>query len=59
MNIDMLVASAEREERIRRKVYPGLVARKDMTQKQADYEIECMRQIVACLRRVQEGELLL
>lgn len=47
-----LIACAERELKLRRHVYPNLVARGKKTPKAAEYEIKCMKEILVILHLV-------
>lgn len=53
------LACAERELKMRERVYPRWVANGKMTQAKADAEIAIMREIVADYARLAEGERLL
>jgi hypothetical protein len=48
------IAAARREVRLRRSVYPNLVARGRMLQETADRELACMQAIVTTLTQVLE-----
>ncbi len=50
------LACAEREVRMRERVYPRRVAAKAMTQAQADRELRAMAAIVGTLRTLAERE---
>jgi hypothetical protein len=47
---------AERELKMRERVYPRWVAQEKMNQEKADHEIACMRAIVATLKPLAEQE---
>ena len=47
---------AERELKLRKRVYPNLVLRGRMTQAKADWEIRTMEHIVITLRALEEHE---
>jgi hypothetical protein len=51
VRIETLIAIAEREVAMRRRVYPRLVGAGTMTQKDADEETQGMAEIAALLRR--------
>lgn len=58
MNITQLIASAERELSLRRRVYPRRVAERRMEQRDADHEIKCMEEIAALLKaKANENQL--
>ncbi len=46
-----LIACVKRELSLRMAVYPRRIADKKITQKKADHEIECMRQVLAILEQ--------
>lgn len=48
------IASARRELSMRRRVYPGWVERKKMSQHAADHEIACMEAIIETLEATHE-----
>jgi hypothetical protein len=50
---------AEREAKMRRRVYQRWVEQGRMTQKQADHEIACMEAIAADYRKIVMGERLI
>lgn len=52
-----LIAEAEREIRMRNRVYPGLVSRGKMTQEDADRQIGLMREIVDVLTNIVQPPL--
>ncbi len=53
------VAAAERELKLRHRVYPRRVANNQMTPKLAAHEIAAMEAIVETLRQVDRGERLI
>lgn len=53
------LACAERELKLRRRVYPRWIERGQMTQKLADHEIACMESICADYRSQTDKEKLL
>lgn len=57
MNISQLIASAERELAMRRRVYPRRVANGRMSQRDADHETKCMEEIVELLKSKSQPEL--
>lgn len=50
MTIDDLIACAERELKMRRRVYPKWVAIRRMKQEEADHELAAMSAIIANLK---------
>lgn len=52
-----LIAEAEREIRMRNRVYPGLVSRGKMTQEDADRQIGLMREIVNVITNIVQPPL--
>lgn len=50
MTLHALVRAAEREERLRRAIYPRRIADGRMTEEQSNHEIQCMAEIAALLR---------
>lgn len=55
LGIDAQIRSAEREVRMRERVYPGWVERGRMKQSAADQEIALMKAIVETLKKAREG----
>ncbi len=53
--IDEEIACIERELGYRRRVYPRRVAARQMTQANADREIERMEAVLARLKRIKDG----
>lgn len=56
--IENLIACAERELKLRRHVYPNLVARGKKTPKAAEYKIKCMKKILVILHLVNRRNFL-
>lgn len=54
MTIEEQIKSVTREIAMRRRVYPGLVARGKMTGKEADHEIDAMEAVLVTLTKVKE-----
>jgi hypothetical protein len=54
ITVEEMIRSARREVDQRLFVYPRLVAKKTMRQEKADYEIACMRAIVAKLEELRK-----
>ena len=54
--LGMQIACVEREIRMREQVYPGQVARKKMSQRNADIETSCMRAVLGTLQKLKEKE---
>lgn len=50
-----MIAAVEREITMRRRVYPGRIAEKKMTQERADHEIACMEGVLAILQAPPGG----
>ena len=48
--VDELIACAQRELRLRKRVYPGLVNNKKITADRCRYEIQCMESMIAFLK---------
>jgi hypothetical protein len=53
-----LIACAEREVRVRQRVYPGRVYTGRMSQREADRQLAMMQAIAAKLRELAQAELL-
>lgn len=51
-----MIACAERELRMRRRVYPRWVQQERMSQTTADHEIACMQSILLTLQEKLAGE---
>lgn len=47
------IAEVERELKMRERVYPNLVRRRDMRQSEADYHLACMTAVLETLRWVE------
>jgi len=54
MTIEDHIKSLNREIAMRKRVYPGFVARGKMTGKEADHEIDAMEAVLATLTKVKE-----
>lgn len=50
------LAAAQREEALRRNVYPKWISSGRLTQAKADHEIDCMAAIVATLQKMKDLE---
>lgn len=57
MNIRDQISCVEREIKMRKKVYPGLVFREKMSKTEADQEIDTMQNVLKTLQNLDQGEL--
>jgi hypothetical protein len=56
ISLEEQIKAAQRELALRKKVYPGFVARGSMTQDEADYQIACATAWIVTLTRCLEQE---
>ena len=56
--LDNLIRSVEREIELRRKVYPNRVIQNKMTEGHANYEINCMKEVLMILKILERTDYL-
>jgi hypothetical protein len=56
VSIEEQIASVEREIRMRESAYPRWIEQRRMTAKTAEYEIACMRAVLATLQQIAARE---